>query len=117
MTKNGILRNIFLGIFGLKFRGGLTFGANFTLLHYHYKHFPRVKFTIIPFRFVFIEFGLVKIVLFSSRFVFWIIFNQNWLFLLNQSQFRDEFGLFGTSESVQRWLKRVQSEPKPILPI
>ena len=46
--------------------------------------------------------------------------NRNWLFLLNQSQFRDGFGLFGTSESAQRWLKvvkRVQSEMKPILPI
>ena len=117
MTENGILRKKFLGIFELKFRGGLTFGANLTLLHYHYKHFPRLKFTIIPFRCIFIEFDLVKMIFFGHVSFFGSFLNQNWLFLLNQSQFWDGFGLFGTSESVQRWLKRVQSEPKPILPI
>ena len=74
MTKNGILRKKILGIFGLKFRGGLTFGANLTLLHYHYKHFPRVKFTIIPFRCIFIEFDLVKMIFFGHVSFFWVIF-------------------------------------------
>ena len=93
-----------MGIFGSKFRGGLktlTFGANFTLLHYHYKHFPRVKFLIIPFRFSF----EAKMTTFWPNLIFGSISNRNWLFLLNQSQFRDRFGLFGTSESVQKGFK------------